>query len=155
MADPAAVVGGRWCNLAAQMPTEFVRLALGQALALRPPAPGLLIHADRGSRHPRAACRAHIDQAGAVPGCGRPGNPCDNAPAEAGGSALKTELRPGGSPFASLEEARLEGAHHLDTCFNLNRRRSALGDRSPHQFEHGLKPTLPQRTVRFHWTISG
>ncbi|WP_156109448.1 IS3 family transposase [Hymenobacter sp. APR13] len=48
-----------------------------------------------------------------------------------------------GSVFASLEVARLEVAHCLDTCFNLDRRHSALGYRSPHQFEQELKSNLP------------
>ncbi len=71
------LMGGRWCYLAtwrdacsrrvvgwhltAQMPTELVLLALEQALTLRQPAPGLLIHADRGSQYTSAACRARID----------------------------------------------------------------------------------------------
>ncbi len=153
------LVGGRWCylatwrdacsrrvvgwHLAAQMPTELVLVALEQALTLRQPAPGLIIHADRGSQYTSAACCARIDQAGAFPSFSRPGNPYDNAQAEAGWSTLKTELLPGGSPFASLEEARLEVAWYLDTYFNLDRRHSALGYRSPHQFEHDLKINLP------------
>jgi putative transposase len=40
--------------------------------------------------------------------------------------------------FASLEEARLAKGYYLDTYFNLDRRRSALGYRSPHQFESYL-----------------
>jgi putative transposase len=52
-------------------------------------------------------------------------------------------LLPGGSPFASLDEARLEVAHYLDTYFNLDRRHSALGYCSPHQFEHDFKINLP------------
>ncbi len=153
------LVGGRWCylatwrdacsrrvvgwHLAAQMPTELVLHALEQALTLRQPAPGLIIHADRGSQYTSAACRARIAQAGALPSFSRPGNPYDNAQAEAGWSTLKTELLPGGSPFASLEEARLEVAHYLDTYFNLDRRHSALDYRSPHQFEQDLKNNLP------------
>ena len=153
------LVGGRWCylatwrdacsrrvvgwHLAAQMPTELVLHALEQALTLRQPAPGLIIHADRGSQYTSAACRARIEQAGAVPSFSRPGNPYDNAQAEAGWSTLKTELLPHGTAFASLEEARLEVAHYLDTYFNLDRRHSALGYRSPHQFEHDLKSNLP------------
>ncbi len=43
----------------------------------------------------------------------------------------------------TLEEARLEVAWYLDTYFNLDRRHSALGYRSPHQFEHELKTNLP------------
>ncbi len=143
------LVGGRWCylatwrdtcsrrvvgwHLAAQMPTELVLHALEQALTLRQPAPGLIIH---------AACRARIEQAGALSSFSRPGNPYDNAQAEAGWSTLKTELLPPGTVFANLEEARLEVAHYLDTYFNLDRRHSALGYRSPHQFERDLNLNL-------------
>ena len=77
-----------------------------------------------------------------MPSFNRPGNPYDNAQAEAGWSTLKTELLLHGSPFASLE-ARLGVAHYLDTYFNLDRRHSPLGYRSPHQFKHDLKSTLP------------
>ena len=48
-------------HLAAQMPTELVLLALEQALTLRQPAPGLIIHADRCGQYTSAACRARID----------------------------------------------------------------------------------------------
>lgn len=63
----------------------------------------------------------------------------DTTQAEAGWSPLKTELTPGNDPFAFLEEARLEIAWYLDGYFNLDRRHSALGYRSPHQFEQDLK----------------
>ena len=89
--------------------------ALGQGLTLWQPAPGLPIHADRGSRYTSAACRARVGQAGALPSFSRPGNPYKNAlpgrtQAEAGRSILKIELLPSGSFFASLEKARLEVA---------------------------------------------
>ncbi|GAB2961674.1 hypothetical protein GCM10027048_32360 [Hymenobacter coalescens] len=45
--------------------------------------------------------------------------------------------------FADLDEARLEVAYYLDTYFNLDRRHSALGYRSPHQFEADLANRLP------------
>ncbi|MGI4873434.1 MAG: transposase, partial [Janthinobacterium lividum] len=73
------LVGGRWCylatwraacsrrvvgwQLAAQMPTERVLTALEQALTLRQPAPGLVIHADRGSQYTSHACRQRIEAA--------------------------------------------------------------------------------------------
>lgn len=150
---------GRWCYLAtwrdacsrrvvgeylaAQMPTELVLLALEQALTLRQPAPGLVVHADRGSQYTSAACRARIEAAGTLPSFSRPGNPYDNAQAEAGWSTLKTEFLPGGSSFASLEEARLGVAHYLDTYFKLDLRHSVLDYRSPHQFEHEFEINLP------------
>lgn len=114
------------------MPTELVLLALEQALTLRRPAPGLIIHADHGSQYTSQACWARIKQADALPSFSRPGNPYDNAQAEAGWSTLKTELLPHGEAFVNLEEARLEVAHYLNTYFNLDRRHSALGYRSPH-----------------------
>ena len=139
------LLGGRWCylatwrdccsrrvvgwHLAAQLPTELVLTTLEQALTLRQPAPGWIVHADRGSQYTSAACRAHPEAAG--PSFSRPGNPSDNAQAAAGWSTLKTELLPGDSPFAALEEARLEVAHYLDCYFNLDRRHSALGCHSP------------------------
>lgn len=76
-----------------------------------PARPGLIIHADRGSQCISAACCARIDQAEALPSFSRPGNPYDNAQAEAGWSTLETELLPHGTAFPSLEEARLEVAH--------------------------------------------
>jgi putative transposase len=72
----------------------------------------------------------------------RSGNPYDNAQAEAGWSTLETELLLHGGAFASLEEARLELAYYLDTSFNLDRRHSALGYRSPHQFEGNYLSSL-------------
>lgn len=152
------LVGGRWCYLATwrdtysrrvvgwhldqHMPTELVLRALEQALTLRQPAPGLIIHADRGSQYTSSACRARIEKAHALASYSRPGNPYDNAQAEAGWSTLKTELLSHGGVFASLEEARLEVAHYLDTYFNLDRRHSALGYRSPHQFERDFQTSL-------------
>jgi putative transposase len=44
--------------------------------------------------------------------------------------------------FTNLEEARLEVAYYLDTYFNLDRRHSALGYRSPHQFERDLQISI-------------
>jgi transposase InsO family protein len=152
------LVGGRWCYLATwrdtcsrrvvgwhldqQMPTELVLTALEQALTLRQPTPGLIIHADRGSQYTSLACRTRIEKAQALASFSRPGNPYDNAQAEAGWSTLKTELLPHGGAFASLEEARLEVAYYLDTYFNLDRRHSALGYRSPHQFERDFQSSI-------------
>ncbi|NML67957.1 transposase [Hymenobacter sp. RP-2-7] len=50
--------------------------------------------------------------------------------------------------FTSLAEARLEVAYSLDTYFNLDRRHSALGYRSPHQFEADLFHHLSWLPVR-------
>jgi transposase InsO family protein len=113
------LVGGRWCYLATwrdtcsrrvvgwyldtHMPTELAFTALEQALTLRQPAPGLIIHANRGSQYTSTACRTRIEKAQALTSYIRPGNPYDNAQAEAGWSTFKTELLSHGGAFASLE----------------------------------------------------
>jgi len=90
-------------------------------LTLRQPAPGLVVHADRGNQYTSAACRTRIAKALALASFSRPGNPYENTQAEAGWSTLKTELLPYGGAFASLAEARLEVAYYFDTYFNLDR----------------------------------
>ncbi|RZK87351.1 MAG: hypothetical protein EOO62_39385 [Hymenobacter sp.] len=87
---------------------------------------------------------------GALASYARPGNPYDNTQAEASWSTLKTELLPQGGAFASHKEAQPEVAYYLDVYFNLDRRHSALGYRSPHQFEADLLNHLPQLAVRFY-----
>ena len=99
-------------------------MALEQALTLRQPASGLIIHAERGSQDTSLACRTRIEKAQALASYSRPGNPSDNAlpgttQAEAGWSTLKTELLSNGGAVASLAEARLEVVDYLDTYFNL------------------------------------
>ncbi|RZK91778.1 MAG: transposase [Hymenobacter sp.] len=42
-----------------------------------------MIHADRGSQYTSHACRQHIEDAGSLASYARPGNPYDNAQAEA------------------------------------------------------------------------
>lgn len=54
------------------------------------------------------------------------------------------ELLPNGGAFTSLEEARLDVAYYLDIYFNLDRRYSALGYRSPHQFKRDIRISLSQ-----------
>ncbi|QNE42345.1 IS3 family transposase (plasmid) [Hymenobacter sp. NBH84] len=104
------LVGGRWCYLATwrdtcsrrvvgwhlgqHMPTELVLTALEQALTLRQPAPGLIVHADRGSQYTSSACRARIEKAHALASYSRPGNPYDNAQAEPGGARSKRNCCP-------------------------------------------------------------
>jgi putative transposase len=110
-----------------------VLTALEQALTLCQPAPGLIIYNDLGSQYISSACHTRIAQA--LASYRQPGSLYDNDQAEASWNTLKTELLPYGGVFASLQEARLVVAYYLNTCFNLDRRHSALDYRSPHQFE--------------------
>jgi putative transposase len=83
-----SLVGGHWCYLATWLDTCSRRLVGWhldqQALTLRQPAPGLIIHADCGSQYTNLACRARIEKAQALASYSRPGNPFENAQAEVG-----------------------------------------------------------------------
>ena len=58
--------------------TGCVLVAMKLVLTPRQPATSLIIRADRSGQYTSAACRARVDQAGAVPSFSRPGNPYDN-----------------------------------------------------------------------------
>jgi transposase InsO family protein len=66
----------------------------------------------------------------ALPGCWQRQALAQAVPSSAERAETK-QLRAHSTVFASLEEARLEVACHLDIYFNLDRRHSALGYRSP------------------------
>jgi transposase InsO family protein len=63
---------------------------------------GLIIHADRGSHYTNLVYRKRIEKAQALASYSQPGNPYDNALAEAGWSTLKTELLPHSGAFFIL-----------------------------------------------------
>lgn len=135
-----AVVG--W-SVDATMTTDLVLDALQRAVAVRQPAEGLLVHADRGCQYTSRPCTRYLTAQKFVASCSRTGNPYDNALVESGWSTLKTELLPGQAVFADLAEARAEVEYYLGTYYNTQRIHSAIGYRTPTQFEQ--IPTHPNQ----------
>ncbi|MGI4871146.1 MAG: IS3 family transposase [Janthinobacterium lividum] len=82
------VVGWR---VLGSMPEELVTSALRQALLARQPAPGLLVHSDRGGQYCANAYRALLDQYECRRSQSRRDECLDNAQAESLWSRLKTE----------------------------------------------------------------
>ena len=111
--------------------------ALQQALAARRPAPGLIHHSDRGTQYACAEYRALLAQHGLQASMSRVGNPYDNAKAESFMATLKRE-QIDGRRYRDLAEARADIGVFIDTVYNINRLHSALGYRSPAEFEAGL-----------------
>jgi putative transposase len=64
----------------------------------------------------------------------RPGNPFDNAKAESFMKTLKTEELNARS-FKTIDDARLRIEDLIDNIYNTERLHSALGYRSPLEFE--------------------
>jgi putative transposase len=114
--------------------------ALDMAIAARKPPPGLIHHSDRGVQYASAAYAARLDEHGFQRSMSRPGNPYDNAKAESFMKTLKAEEVDGKS-YADLEDARRHVAAFIDDIYNADRLHSALGYKSPIDFEEDFKNT--------------
>ena len=121
--------------LDAPLTTAALRMALGQ----RPPRTNLILHSDRGSQFASAAYRQVLTEHGLVASMSRAGNCYDNAFIESFWSSLKYELVYH-RRFATRAEARTAIFDYIATFYNRTRLHSALGYRSPHQFEQLFSP---------------
>jgi transposase InsO family protein len=124
-------------TLSNSLEASLVKEALKQALITRRPAPGLLHHSDRGIQYTSSALRALLHSWKALASMSAKGNCYDNAAMEAFWSTLKTESVHG-SHFQDLAEARLAIFDYIETFYNRKRLHSALGFKSPVEFEQQL-----------------
>ena len=126
-------------NLEAALAVE----ALQRALADRRPPPGLIHHSDQGVQYACSEYRSLLDQHGLQASMSRVGNPYDNAKAESFMATLKRE-QIDGRAYRDLAEATADIGAFIDAVYNRDRLHSALGYRSPDQFEawhkDGLRP---------------
>jgi len=113
---------------------QLVIDALQMALTTRQPAPGLLHHSDRGSQYASDDYQALLTKAEMIGSMSRKGNCYDNAPVESFFGTLKTELV-FHRQYATWAEARLDIFEYIEIFYNRVRRHSALGFKSPVNFE--------------------
>ncbi len=112
--------------------------ALDMAVSARDPKPDTLIHhSDRGVQYASSAYVERLMQRKVVASMSRPGNPYDNAKAESFMKTLKSE-EVDGKAYATLEDARLEIGAFIAIVYNARRLHSALGYKSPAEFEADL-----------------
>jgi transposase InsO family protein len=116
---------------------EGVLSALRMAQAARRPAPGLIVHSDRGSQYAAAAYRAELARHGMQPSMSRKGDCWDNAVAESFFSTLEFELVMR-TTWRTRAEARTAVFRYLETWYNPTRRHSTLGYLSPVEYEQQL-----------------
>ena len=115
---------------------QLVIAALQMAITTRRPPPGLLHHSDRGSQYASDDYQTLLTKArmlGTVP-VSRKGNCYDNAPLESFFGTLKTELV-FHQHYPTKAEARLDIFEYIEVFYNRFRRHSALGYRSPVNYE--------------------
>ena len=121
-------------QVADSMTAELVTGALQAALSRERPARGLIVHSDRGGQYVDAEFRTLLRRQGCEQSMSRAGETYDNAFAESFFSRYKAELLEGGA-FADVAQARAETFAYIEGYYNRERRHSALGYRSPEEFE--------------------
>lgn len=116
--------------------SDLVLDALQQALQTRP-VHQTIFHSDRGSQYASASFRKALDQAGLRQSMSSTANPYDNAWTESFIGTLKHEMLQGGC-FDNPADARIEIFEYIEGYYNTHRKHSALGYKSPLQFESFL-----------------
>jgi len=108
--------------------------ALQQAVARRQPPPGVVHHSDQGIQY---ACADYVEELkihGMVPSMSRPANPYDNAACESFMKTLKQE-EIYCNQYRDFEELSAHLEEFLGNYYNRQRLHSALGYRTPEEFE--------------------
>jgi transposase InsO family protein len=127
-------------SMSDKLSQELASAALRDAVGRQSPPEGLIHHSDRGRQYASYAYQELLRQYGITPSMGRSGNCYDNAYVESFFGTLKTELVHG-ERYRSRLEARLSIFEYVEVFYNRQRRHSALGYRSPEQYEKLLNET--------------
>ena len=123
-------------TLEASLATDALRMALSR----RRPAPGLLHHSDRGVQYAAGEYRDLLNDHGIICSMSRKGNCWDNAVAESFFATLEWELIDN-SDWHTHQEAKRAIFEYLEVWYNRRRRHSALGYKSPAEYEEKLALT--------------
>jgi putative transposase len=123
-------------SMASHLRAELVIDALEMAIWGREPQAGLIHHSDQGVHYTSLSFGKRLEEAGIVPSMGSVGWAYDNAMAESFVATLKSELvyRCSWPTRASARTATFE---YLESFYNCKRLHSALGYKSPVDYEEG------------------
>jgi len=117
-------------HLRAELPITALRTALLE----RKPAAELVHHSDRGVQYACDEYQQLLARHGVVASMSRRGNCYDNAVMESFFGTLKTELTHH-EKFTTREQAKQTLFEYIEVFYNRRRRHSALGYRSPVDYE--------------------
>jgi transposase InsO family protein len=119
--------------------TRLPLLALSRAITLRQPAAGLVHHSDRGIQYCSEQYTRMLADHGILPSMSRPANPYDNAFCESFIKTLKRE-QIDAVKYQYIDELNAHLEQFIDHYYNRLRLHSALGYKSPEEFEAALAP---------------
>jgi transposase InsO family protein len=128
--------------MAPSMPAKLVCDALRMAIQQRQPAPGLIVHSDRGSQYASELYQDLLLQHGFVCSMSRKGNCWDNAVAERFFLNLKME-RVWQRQYANHAEAQADITDYIVGFYNCKRIDSALGNLPPAAYERKMAASEP------------
>jgi putative transposase len=119
--------------------------ALNMALGQRKPS-GVIHHSDQGSQYTSIAFGLRCKEAGVRPSMGSVGDAYDNAMCESFFATLECELLDR-RKFRTKAEARMAIFEFIEGWYNPARRHSALGYKSPINYERSATEELKSASV--------
>lgn len=119
---------------ATHLKTSLIEEAWNRAVQERSPSPGLLHHSDRGCQYTSHSYQTQLRKRKVLSSMSSAGNCYDNAAMESFWSTLKTEELHHAN-FKTQKEAQLAIFDFIETFYNRKRLHSALGYKSPVEFE--------------------
>jgi len=127
-------------SMSYQLSQELTAAALKDAVSRQKPPEGLIHHSDRGRQYASYVYQDLLKRYGITPSMSRSGNCYDNAFMESFFGTLKREWVHE-RRYRTRQEARLSIFEYVEVFYNRIRRHSALGYRSPEQYEGLLTET--------------
>ena len=125
-------------SMSERIKADLVCQALKSAYWRRKPAPGLIMHTDRGSQYASENYRALIKDYAVVQSMSRKANCWDNAPMESFFKTLKVE-RVHQLRYATRAQARLDVIDWIEGFYNCERMHSSNGYQAPNDAESSLR----------------
>jgi putative transposase len=128
-------------QLGRTLETKLALAALEAAVASRRPQPGWVHHSDRGTQYASNEYVTRLEACGAHLSMSRPASPWENGKCESFIKTLKRE-EIDARRYASFTELRDHLEEFIEQIYNKARLHSALGYRSPEEFEQAQKPAV-------------
>jgi transposase InsO family protein len=141
MLDAFSRKGIGW-ELGRTLNTTLPLAALEKALASRHPPPGWMHHSDRGTQYASHAYVQRVESSGGYLSMSRPGRPWENGKCESYIKTLKRE-EIDARRYTSFGELQQHVEEFIEQIYNKVRLHSALGYRSPVEFERSQSTGTP------------